>query len=33
MSRDEFDARCAAMAKKLADSYRQLDDHRLAMDK
>jgi hypothetical protein len=33
MSRDEFDARRATMAKKLADSYRQLDDHRLAMDK
>jgi hypothetical protein len=33
MSRDEFDARRAAMDKKLADSYRQLDDHCLAMDK
>jgi hypothetical protein len=27
MSRDEFNARRAAMDKKLADSYRQLDDH------
>jgi hypothetical protein len=26
MSRDEFNAGCAAMDKKLADSYRQLDD-------
>jgi hypothetical protein len=33
MSRDEFNARRAAMEKKLTDSYRQLDDHRLAMDK
>jgi hypothetical protein len=33
MSRDEFEAWRTAMDKKLADSYRQLDDHHLAMDK
>jgi hypothetical protein len=33
MSRDEFNARHAAMDKKLADSYRQLGDHRHATDK
>jgi hypothetical protein len=29
MSRDNFNARRAAMDKKLADSYRPLDDHNL----
>jgi hypothetical protein len=33
MSRDEFNAQHATMDKKLADSYRQLDDHRHATDK
>jgi uncharacterized glyoxalase superfamily metalloenzyme YdcJ len=33
MSWDEFNARHAAMDKKLADSYGQLDDHRHATDK
>jgi hypothetical protein len=32
MSRDEFNARRAAMDKKLANSYRQLDDHHHATD-
>jgi hypothetical protein len=33
MSRDDFDARHTAMDKNLADSYWQLDDHCLTMDK